>query len=81
MHMVFADDAREHADVFGVTDVDQQRSTALLNVALQHVIALFGDPDHMHGQARDGVATMAISLHLWWPPGRQQSYQSVWRRV
>ncbi len=47
--MVFAHHAFEDLDIFGITDLNQQVTTANLNVICQHMIAVLGGPNQMDG--------------------------------
>ena len=60
--MIFADHAGEDPNILGITDLHQQGTTPLVYIALQDVVAIFGDPDHMHGQPGHTMAGMAIGF-------------------
>ena len=61
--MIFADNAFKNPHILGITDSNQQGATPFLEVTLQDVVALCGDPDHMHGQPGHAMAGMAIGTY------------------
>ena len=61
--MILAHHALEDADIFSITNLYQQISTANLEVALQDVVAVLRTPYDMRRQSRDGVPTMPIIFH------------------
>ncbi len=63
MDMILAHDTFEDANVLCVTDVGEKGAASLLDFTLEHMVALFGDPYHMHGQARHCMAAMAVTFH------------------
>ncbi len=63
MDVIFTDDPFEDAHIFGITDLDQQRATPLLDVALEHLVAVFRYPDDVDGQATDRMTAVAGAPH------------------
>lgn len=68
MHVVLADYPLEYADVFGVAYLHDQVTASLLDLCLQHWVAVLCHPYQVYGQARDGVAGVAVVAHAYFLP-------------
>jgi hypothetical protein len=66
MHVVFADDTRQNANILGITNLNEQISTTSFYIAFKDVIAILCTPNKMCGQARNRMVTVPIIFHL--PP-------------
>lgn len=62
VHMVGAHRSLEDADVFRIAGLDQELSAALLHLPFENVVAIFGDPDHMDSETREGMAAMPVGI-------------------
>ena len=58
MDMVFTDYSFEDGDVFSVTNLHDEGTTALLYVTLQYWVSVFCYPDYVYGHSSDGVAVV-----------------------
>jgi hypothetical protein len=63
MHVVTTHHAFENMKVFGITNLHEQVTAALFDVALQDREPIFGASHKMHRQARDRVSVMPIFAH------------------
>ena len=62
--MVFAHHAFEDPDILGITDLDDEFPTPLLEVAVEHVVAVLRDPHDVRCQPGDAGATMPVIFHV-----------------
>jgi len=56
--MVFAHYSFENSNVFGVTNLHDERATAMLNISLEDWVAVLGDEDKVGSHAGDGVSVV-----------------------
>jgi hypothetical protein len=65
MHVdvIFAHDSFEDFNIFGVTDLDDQGATPLLDVSMEYGKAILSDPDEMSGHAGGGVRSRSLFVH------------------
>ena len=63
MDMIFADHAFHYSHIFCIADLHDQVSAPLFDVALQHMVSVFGHPYDVRGQSSDAVAVVAVLLH------------------
>ncbi len=61
--MIFTDYPVEDTHILGITDLHQQRATALLDIAFEHMVALVRYPHDVDRQAAYGMTAMAVASH------------------
>jgi hypothetical protein len=63
MDMILTHRSFENLDVLGIANLDDQFSTPFLNLAFQHVVAVFSYPHDMNCQSGYRVATFSLFCH------------------
>jgi hypothetical protein len=63
VNMVLAHDTAQYPNILCIADLDQQLSTALLDISRQHLISIFGHPNEVNRQPRNRVTTVSIIAH------------------
>ena len=63
MHMILTDYALEDANIFRITAVRQQGTTAFLDLAFQPLVPVFRYPHTVDCQARNGMIAITVAFH------------------
>jgi hypothetical protein len=61
--MIFAHHPFEYTHVFGVADLQKQVSASHFDVAYEHRVTIFRDPDYVCCKASDCVSAMPVVSH------------------
>lgn len=61
--MMLTDRSFENFDGLRLTNLNDEFSTPFLNLAFQHVIAIFGHPHEMNRQSSHRVASFSLFCH------------------
>ena len=62
MDMILAHYSLEYSDIFRITDLHNERATAVLNVSFKDWIAVLSDPDEVDGHTGDGVSIISLGV-------------------
>ena len=65
VYMVFTHYSFENRDIFGITDLHDERATATLYITLEDWVAVLGYPDYMDCHPGDGVTIVSlVVIHI-----------------
>ena len=62
--VVFADHTLKYANIFSISDLNDQLTTPLLDIALEHVVAVLGDPDQVCREPGNCMTAVSLFSHL-----------------
>ena len=63
MYMILANYSFQNPYILSITNLDQQISTALLNISTQYRIPILRHPDNVRRQMTDCVAAASMLFH------------------